>query len=49
MRRNDDNSYTWENIYICPGDLAPHGNDYYGKSLDMLQRYVKNLPEKAVQ
>ena len=49
VRRNDDNSYTWENIDIRPGDLAPPGNDYYGKSLDMLQRYVENLPQKAAQ
>lgn len=49
VRRNDDNSYTWENIEISVKDLAPHGNDYYGKSLDMMQRYMENLQTKAAQ
>jgi len=43
IRRNDDNSYTWENIDVGIQDIAPHGNNYYNKSMDMLQRYMENL------
>lgn len=43
VRRNDDNTYTWENIEVRREELAPHGNDYYNKSFDMLQRYMENL------
>ncbi len=43
VRRNNDNSYTWEGITVTMDRIAGHSKDYYLKSMEMLQRYMNNV------
>lgn len=43
VRRNNDNSYTWEGITVTTDRIAGHSKDYYLKSMEMLQRYMNNV------
>ena len=41
IRRNNDNSYTWEVINVTSDKVAGHSKEYYIKSMEMLGRYVE--------
>ncbi len=43
IKRNNDNSYTWEVINVTPNRIAPHTKEYYTKSMDMLKRYITKI------
>ncbi|MDR1694235.1 MAG: NUDIX domain-containing protein [Lactobacillaceae bacterium] len=45
LYRNDDNSYKKEEKDITTGDMAPHGEKYYTKIFETLQRYCDGVTE----